>query len=186
MISRSPRAAARRPRAGSHDSAVPAAAPALQLVPPAVRGVGEGEGQRLEHCHDVLFHRQFSKDRGLLGKLADARAGTQVHRYASNVGAIEHHLTGVRLYQADNDVEGSSLASAVWTQQAHNLALANSNAHSINNLAAFIRLCEVNCREFWHDILLRHAVFGESPGSLASVYLQRITACEESQNPARC
>jgi hypothetical protein len=84
---------------------------------------------------DVVLHRKSPENGRFLRQVADPQLSPPVHRHPRNVGAVEEHLTGKRLDQPDDDIEGGGLAGTVGSQQAHDLALLHLQGDFIDHRA---------------------------------------------------
>src|SRR5271167_724325 len=102
-----------------------------------------GDGLRFENRQDVLLDRELAKHRSLLREVADAVLPCpQIHRDVSNVVVVDQDSTRVRGDEANDGVEGCSLAGTVRSKQTNDFALLDAQADPVYNAAAAIRFAD--------------------------------------------
>ncbi len=90
---------------------------------------------QFEHRANILFDREPSEDRGLLGQITDAETGALIHRQPGDVLAADQDPPFVSGNQSGDHVEHRGLARTVRTQQTDGLAPFYRKAYSANDEA---------------------------------------------------
>ncbi len=135
-----------------------------------------------EHGENVLFHRQLTKNAGLLGQIADPiLPRPQVHGNPRDIDFIDKDLSRIGSDQTDNHVKAGGLAGAIGAQQPNHFALADLKVYAPNHLTALIRLADFVCTKLLHSF--RNPGLGYCLGSTATHH-DAIIAIIENQRVA--
>ena len=106
----------------------------------------------LKHSKDVLFHRQLTKNAGLLREIADPKLPRpEVHGNARDIDLIDEDLARIGNDQTDNHVKASGLARAIGAEQTYHFALADLEVYTPNHLATLIGLADFVCTKLLHS-----------------------------------
>jgi hypothetical protein len=92
---------------------------------------------------NVLFYREFAKNRGFLGQLCDALPRPAVHGLFGDVNVIHNHHAFSGLVKAHNHVENRGFPRAVWPQKARHLAVVHGKVyppHHLFTTKAFVQV----------------------------------------------
>ncbi|EWS64420.1 hypothetical protein Y695_02332 [Hydrogenophaga sp. T4] len=95
---------------------------------------------QLQHGAHILRHRELAEDRGFLGQVTQAHAGTAVDRQGFDALAVEQDLPTIGAQQAHDHVERGGLARAVGAQQADHFTFVDLEGDILDHLAAAIGL----------------------------------------------
>ena len=108
-----------------------------------------GFGQRLqfEDGHDVVLHRELSKNRGFLRQVSDSHSPALVHGQVCDLLAVDEDPTRIRLHQADDGVKAGCLARTVWSEQAHHFTGVDLKGHTVDHPAFAVLLHQSFCAQ---------------------------------------
>ena len=117
-------------------------------------------------------------------KVADAAAGPQVHREVGNVIPIQEDAAEVRTGKPDQDIKRCGLTCAVRSEQSNDFSLLNLQTNVIDNLAAAIRLGQLNSLENVHvyfagflRMMLFTGFFTPTPSTMSLSSLENQVNC---------
>lgn len=94
----------------------------------------------LENGSDVFLHRQTSKDRGFLRKIADSEPRPPVHGHRGYIMPINMDRSLINRDEARDHIETGCLARAIGAEQAHRLARTHAEGYAADDLAIFVGL----------------------------------------------
>ncbi len=94
----------------------------------------------LHYGHQIVLHREFPEDGGLLSEVADAFLGPLVHRKSGDFFVIEENSAAVRNDKTSNHIKTGGFAGTVRPKEAHNLSLLHFHGNAFHNcsLAVFL------------------------------------------------
>ena len=96
----------------------------------------------------------FRKNRSLLGKVADAVLGPQVHRQIRDVMRAEHDRPDVGSCQSDDHVKRCRFPGAIGSQQSDNFALRDLDVDVAYDGASFVSFRDADSPERDYFLLI--------------------------------
>ncbi len=97
---------------------------------------------QLQHQADVVGHGELAEDRRLLRQIADAQLGACVHRFGSEVAAIQFDTAGIGFDQTHDHVEAGGLAGAIGAEQTDHFAGLEREAELLDHFALLVLLAQ--------------------------------------------
>ena len=89
----------------------------------------------IEPRAEILGDRQQAKYPSIFGHIADPEPRQPMCRHMGDRPSLEEHATLARMDEAHDRLEGRALADPVAAEEAHHLALANFERHSVQDMA---------------------------------------------------
>jgi len=83
----------------------------------------------------------LAKNGGLLRKIADSTAGTEVHGEVRDFVVVQENAAGVGPGEAYEYIKCGRLACAIGAEQADDFTLSNLQFNVVNDLAATVKTC---------------------------------------------
>ena len=104
-----------------------------------------------EYCEQIIPHRKAAKDGGFLGQISDTFARTPVHGKPADILTIEQNGAPIPTDEAADHIEASGFPSAVWTEQADDLAAADCDINIVNDCGSAKLLDQALSGECAHE-----------------------------------